>query len=82
MQVSPETMRILMEMDAPAEQKVALMKAMERDWLAYSPPTTSNGVNEERERLRDESTYAERKRKNDRERRARCDTRHPRRTWL
>lgn len=68
MQISPDTMRILMEMDAPAEQKIALMKAMESDWMAYAPPATSNGINEERERLRNESTYAERKRAKDRER--------------
>lgn len=71
MQISPDTMRLLMEMDAPAEQKVALMKAMEADWLAYQAPAAINGVNEERERLRNESTYAERKRAKDRERQRR-----------
>jgi hypothetical protein len=70
MQVSPDTMRILLEMQAPPEQKLALLKALEADWLAYQAPASSNGINEETERLRNENTKAERKRAADRERMA------------
>lgn len=70
MLLGPEAFELLMKMDAPQEQKVALFKALEREWQAYSQPATASGENEERERLRNESTYAERKRAKDRARRA------------
>ena len=66
--LSGDTVAYLMGLGLDAEQMKGLIDRLHRDAAAVAPPTTSNGINEERERLRNESTYAERKRAKDRER--------------
>lgn len=66
--LSGDTVAYLMGLGLDAEQMKGLIDRLNRDALAMSPPAATNGVNEERERLRNESTYAERKRAKDRER--------------
>ncbi len=72
MYVSPESFALMQKLAALDAATVAeLFASLHRDALTIAPPAQSSGVNEERERLRNESTYAERKRAKDRERQAR-----------
>lgn len=64
MQLSPETAMLLIELDCPVEQKVALLKALERDWLAYQRPDGLVG----RQEPKADNACVERKRAADRER--------------
>jgi hypothetical protein len=66
--LTPEVVDILMNLSCPLEEKTALMKALVRAAQAFQPPAQSVGINEETERRRNASTYAERKRAKDRER--------------
>lgn len=66
--ISGDTIAYLMTLGLEPEQMKGLIDRLQRDAIALAPPSTLNGVNEERERLRNESTYAERKRAKDRER--------------
>jgi hypothetical protein len=68
--LSGDTVAYLMGLGLDAEQMKGLIDRLNRDALAMTPPSAVNGVNEERERLRNESTYQERKREKDRLRRA------------
>lgn len=63
-----DTIAYLMGLGLNAEQMKGLIDRLQRDALSMAPPATASGINEERERLRNESTYAERKRAKDRER--------------
>lgn len=67
MYVSPETLKLIFELGIEPDKLVRLFQALDRDALSVAPAAT----NEERERLRNESTYAERKRAKDRERQRR-----------
>jgi hypothetical protein len=69
--LSGDTIAYMMGLGLSAEQMKGLVDRLQRDATAMAPPATSNGINEERERLRNESTYAERKRAKDRERQRR-----------
>lgn len=66
--LSGDTIAYMMGLGLDAEQMKGLIDRLQRDAIALAPPSTSSGINEERERLRNESTYAERKRAKDRER--------------
>ena len=68
MYVSPETLKLIFDLGIEQDKLLSLFAALERDAQAVAPPTLISGVNEERERLRNSSTYAERKRAKDRER--------------
>lgn len=68
--LTPEVVDLLMNLSCPMEEKTALMKALVRAGQAFTPPSTTNGTTDERERLRNANTKAERKRAADRERMA------------
>lgn len=68
--LTPEVVDLLMNLSCPLEEKTALMKALVRAGEAFQAPALVNGVNDERERLRNENTKAERKRAADRDRMA------------
>lgn len=44
MQMSPETAKLLIDLECPIEQKMALLKALERDWLTYQRPDLLKGA--------------------------------------
>jgi hypothetical protein len=69
--ITGETISYLMSLGLEPQQVAGIIDRFQRDAAAFAPPTSSSGINEERERLRNESTYAERKRAKDRERQRR-----------
>jgi hypothetical protein len=68
---TPEVIDAIWSLSCPEEEKAALMKALARAGQAFQPVTGLSGTTDEQERLRNASTYAERKRAKDRERQRR-----------
>jgi hypothetical protein len=69
--ISGDTFAYIMGLGLTPDQAKGLIDRLRADALAMTPPATSSGINEEREHIRNASTYAERKRKKDRERQRR-----------